>query len=314
MIIASRLALLLALLLAQARASADENDIRHKRGDGKNNDGAAYLGDQKTQQQLTPDMMQHFSQASMYFSTGNIPMGQMEQMKGELLKQQIDENKRSADQNRKNERKLTEEDGPPMQQTKGDPSRVITVDKERLGGQGGTGGGTSDVGSSLSAIVPKAGAAEADAPSVPQNPEIVQREKLPPEPYLSPQAAALLRPGGAQTTVTSSGPAGTADAPSPDERAASPLPAGRTEEAASSVGASDWRKDLEVAAQGTAGSGADALAAGEGSASFRLLGTLPAPPKARGAQKAEDGDPFASIGKAPAVKETRRTRRPLADR
>lgn len=101
-------------------------------GDGLNNDGAAYVGDQKTKQQLTPNMMSHYALSQMHFASGNIPMGMMEQMKGDMLKQQIQVNKESADKNRESEKLLYDYQDKKVDLPGGPTNtQVRTVDKDR---------------------------------------------------------------------------------------------------------------------------------------------------------------------------------------
>lgn len=122
--------ILMALLPFTAMANS-ENDRREMYGNGANNDGAAYVGDQKTKQQLTPRMTAHYTKAQTYFATGNIPMGTMEQMKGDMLKQQINVNGESARKNRESE-KLVNEFGDAAENKGGiADTKVITVDQER---------------------------------------------------------------------------------------------------------------------------------------------------------------------------------------
>lgn len=126
-----RISFFILIFAFASQASESDNDRHLNYGDGKNNDGAAYVGDQKTKQQLTPHMTQHYAQSQMYYSMGNFAMGGAEKAKGDMLKKQIDENKKTADKNRESE-KLVKRDSDEMENANDARIRIITVDKSRL--------------------------------------------------------------------------------------------------------------------------------------------------------------------------------------
>lgn len=154
------LLVLLVLALAEARgdtgptgaasgtgtgSAGDESSDRRKKYDDNNDQSAAYNGDQKSKQQLTPPMLQHLQQAQDHRQKAEQARQQgdqgtagkedalanMEQMKGEQLKQQMDENQKSADKNRESAKLLRNPDDDNGAKGINKAMQSITVDKER---------------------------------------------------------------------------------------------------------------------------------------------------------------------------------------
>ena len=282
--------ILLLLAIVSLRAYAEEeNDRRHKYGNGKNNDGAAYIGDQKTKQQLTPRMMNHYAQAQMHFAMGNIPMGTMEQTKGDMLKQQIQENKKSADKNRESEKLLYDwkEEKPNL--TNGSDPKVLTVDQDRA----------------ANTKLPSEGAPPEPPPVTPSAPVSAP----------APAFEKLSQPVAADQIATMGPSPRNAQAPPVSEAVvsdAAPAPVAaavveREKEIVSSA-KPDWKRDLEGlsrtndASQKAEPQDLPSLAAIEG----RLLGT-PATAETADAVKAEK-EFFAKVGKEERTPASRRAK------
>ncbi len=200
---------LLLLVCLRPCFAESENDMRHKHGDGENNDGAAYWGDQKTKQMLTPDMMGHYSQASMYFAMGNIPMGAAEQAKGDMLKQQIQANGQTADQNRNGEKLIMDgSEATGEQLTSASANQVLTVDKERLAlKQGGAPGIQDTVGATPAVAPPDPASPSSSAPTDPASSGMdasgTTAEASAGSPNPPPAATSASNSGGTQSPPTS---------------------------------------------------------------------------------------------------------------
>lgn len=290
---AAHIVLLSSLLLAGISSADDENDRRHKYGNGKNKDGAAYIGDQETKKKLTPNMVGHYTQATMHFAMGNIPMGVMEQTKGNMLKQQIDENKKTADKNRDSEKLLFDYKDTKVELPT-DP-RVHTVDKSRLSMKETSIGGSSQ---SLAISSSASGAGSSGGSS---SAPVVSSEPTPPAGTQIAQMGTTSAQDSTSSAAESSGALPGASSERPALASSNSSSAASTADSASVK--SDWKQDLDVVSKpgGEIGSGGSIGLAALGQFPMlpqaRLLGAVGGPGKARDAKLKDEDKLFSTIGK-----------------